>query len=139
MNYSDLAYGIPRNQLRYELGIKRCDIIILVVSILLWICLFVSGDDQGDNVKAVVYSSGQLVYEKSLSQIDEDEQITKDFNGVKIVFTSEGVWVEESTCPNQLCVKQSSINIDGEAIACIPQRVVVSLESETTDIDIVTY
>ena len=44
---------------------------------------------------------------------------------------SEGVYISESPCSKQICVFQGPIKNRGEIIACVPNRIVVTIWGET--------
>lgn len=47
---------------------------------------------------------------------------------------SEGeVHVEDSTCPDLICVKHSPVSHAGETIICLPNRIVITVTSDETD------
>lgn len=39
--------------------------------------------------------------------------------------------VTEASCPDELCVHQNQIDKNGETIVCLPNRVIVKIESST--------
>jgi len=46
--------------------------------------------------------------------------------GVTTVMCRDGyVWVNDSCCPNKLCVKTGKVHTQGQTIVCVPNRVVV--------------
>ena len=49
--------------------------------------------------------------------------------------TSDGVRISKSPCSKQICVRQGSIHHEGKMIACLPNRVVVTVigKSEAYD------
>jgi len=52
--------------------------------------------------------------------------------------TYEEVKVTEANCPDQVCVKSGAIRYAGQAIVCLPHRVVVKITAvheETPDVD----
>lgn len=54
--------------------------------------------------------------------------------GVTVIVIDHGqVWIAESACPDHYCVRQGAIRQAGEALVCMPNRVVVTLESGPGD------
>ena len=44
-----------------------------------------------------------------------------------VVITSEGTYIEEANCPDQICVNWGKINRPGQTIVCLPHRLVISI------------
>lgn len=61
--------------------------------------------------------------------LDENQQITvEQDNHTNIVSIEDGtVRIAESTCKNQICVSNGSIEVVGQQIVCLPNRVVVEI------------
>ncbi len=45
----------------------------------------------------------------------------------ELILTSSGVSIKEASCPDQLCVSAANINIPGQTIVCLPNKVVVRI------------
>jgi hypothetical protein len=55
-----------------------------------------------------------------------------------VLITYEEVKIKEANCPDQVCVKSGPIRHAGQAIVCLPHRVVVKITAgheETPDVD----
>ena len=48
------------------------------------------------------------------------------------------VWVTKASCPNKLCMRQGKISKPGEAIICLPNRIVISIQGKSK-LDAITY
>ena len=44
-----------------------------------------------------------------------------------LVIQDHNVWIAEANCPNQDCVKQGKISMNGEMLVCLPHRMTVSI------------
>ena len=44
-----------------------------------------------------------------------------------LVIQDHNVWISEANCPNQDCVKQGKISMNGEMLVCLPHRLTVSI------------
>lgn len=88
----------------------------------------------GDRV--VVTAGGEIYGTYPLS---EDREITVEQAGHinKIIIKDGRVQMAEASCHNQICVNQGAISLDRETIVCLPNRVVVRVESEGGDYDAV--
>ena len=64
--------------------------------------------------------------------LDEDISLTinaKDGVGTNLLVISDGrAYVTEASCPDLICVNHRPIWREGEAIVCLPNKVVVSIE-----------
>ena len=59
-------------------------------------------------------------------------------NSNTLVIEDRKVFMKEADCPDKLCIKQKSISRDGESIICLPNKVIVTIESGSkSDIDAV--
>ena len=60
-----------------------------------------------------------------------DDQIIEINGGTNILQIKNGYAdMTEADCPDKLCVHQKSVSKRGESIICLPNKVVVSIESE---------
>lgn len=104
---------------------RKGDIILLVlllVAIILTIVFAVRGG--ADYVE--VYVDGNLKYQ---IDINADTEIDILDGAMKIVVRNGKAWVEYSDCAEQLCVHSSPVRSDGGMIVCLPNRVVVRVDS----------
>ena len=119
------------------LRIRIFDIFIIALLLLLCVLWFSIGFIGGDSLTATVYLDGKEVFSASLNEFETPEE--KEFSGVTLLFESDGVTFAKSDCANRLCVKAGKLSRAGDAMACIPNKVVVELKGEKKDADIVTY
>lgn len=73
---------------------------------------------------------GKLYGTYSLSQT-LTEEITSGENRNLLVIRDGKAFVETATCPDGICVAHRLIFRNGESIVCLPNRVVVTVVSET--------
>ena len=62
--------------------------------------------------------------------------------GSNILVIRDGqAWLSEADCPDKLCEKTGEIRLPGESIACVPNRVAVTLKRQGAfaDYDMVAY
>lgn len=111
--------------------------VILIVSVLLvsavaLVYLFVFRK-QGDTVKVTV--DGKLYGTYSLSQ-NHSENIHTGQNGEELnrfVINDGKVYMEKASCPDGICVAHRSVFRDGESIVCLPNRVVITVISDSSE------
>lgn len=103
--------------------IKKADIILLAVILVLALAVFFvgTGADGGDTV--IVKRGGDVVYTGSLSS-DTKIEVEGDYKNTVIV-KDGAVWVEDSTCPGHDCVKMGKLTRKSGRIACVPNGVIV--------------
>lgn len=134
--------------------IRKADIILFFVLVAAGLAssafLAMSHPDAGPGAKVVIKSGGSLFATYPLSEDNEivvpapegvrysdpkampaepDSECTqyKYYNIVNI--SGSKVSVTGSSCRNQVCVKHSHISREGESIVCLPNRMVVTIES----------
>ena len=113
-----------------RLGLRAGDGVIYAVLVLLCAALFLLPLLRDDDavLTAQIMADGEVIetVELSLSAMQAFEE-TREVNGCVIVLSPEGVCVADADCPDRLCVKTGMITRAGEAIACVPDRVVVTM------------
>ena len=110
-----------------RLGLRAGDGVIYAVLVLLCAALFLLPLLRDDDavLTAQIMADGEVIETIALSALQTEE--THAVNGCVIVLSPEGVCVKDADCPDRLCVKTGMITRAGEAIACVPNRVVVTL------------
>ena len=57
----------------------------------------------------------------------------------RLVIRGGEAWIEDADCPDRLCVKQGRISRNGQAVTCLPHKLVITVESgKETELDGVT-
>lgn len=118
-----------------DFTMKRRDIMILVIVLaviaavgLIYYFLKQNGSYAEITVNGELYGTYSL---------DEDQEIPiKDSDG-NVTNTAEikdgKVFMIEATCPDKLCIKQGKKSDANSEIVCLPNKVVISVKSETRD------
>ena len=115
--------------------LRRNDVIfiavLLAVIAIAGACLYFFRGE-GDTVTVLV--DGKVIATYSLSE-DRVEEIHTDKNGLNRLVIRDGkAWVEEASCPDGICAAHKPIHRNGESIVCLPNKVVVTVETtDTTD------
>lgn len=109
-----------------KIKIKKGDIIILIFAILILVVSFFVyvHSSQGEYVKIKVDNHVEIY------SLDENQTIhlksnKNDYN--IIVIHDKKVYVKESNCHNQNCVKHKAISKDRESIVCLPHKVFIEI------------
>lgn len=80
--------------------------------------------------QAIIELDGTLIGTYEIPTGDTIKEVRVDagegrYNIVKI--TSTGTYIEEANCRDQICVKWGKVSNPGQAIVCLPHKVVVSI------------
>ena len=114
---------------------KKADIIIAVV--LVAICVagtFAALPSKDPGQTAVVTVDGAEVERIDLSG-DQDAVIETQY-GVNTVTVKDGyVYISESDCRGQDCVRMGGISRPGQMIVCLPHHLTVTIEGGSSDPD----
>lgn len=85
--------------------------------------------------KVIVKVNGELEGTYSLA---EDQEIEINGGTNKLSIRDGQADMIEADCPDQLCVHQKPISLQNESIICLPNKVVVEIESsENSELDAV--
>ena len=116
-------YSMKRNDWLLAAGI------LAVAALLLYFQIFRKTGDQGVVAVAV---DGALFGTYSL----EEDRVVEINDTNRLVISEGSARMEWADCPDQVCVHHQGISRDGESIICLPNQVVVSVESvEESDVD----
>mgnify|MGYP000913363171 FL=1 len=106
-------------------------LLVILIFFLLSTALTFYNKDGSDNKEALIEVDGKVIKIIKLSQDMEKEEFhfeiddNKSFN----VVAEEGkIKMEQSTCPNQICVKTGEISEVGESIICLPYKTGIYIE-----------
>ena len=119
--------------------IKRKDILlaaaVLAAALLCYVGFRLSAGADPDRAVLTITVDGEEYGTYSLA---EDQQI--EINGTNTCEISDGeVRMVQADCPDQLCVNQRAVSRQGESIICLPNKVIVEVESsESSELDAVT-
>lgn len=137
---------------------KKGDIIIIAALITLSLALGVAAvvtsvreADGGARTYAVITRGGEEIARLPLNS--DTEYIISDSDAINvsaaisvsaaynvIVVSGGRVYMSEANCPDRVCVSDGAISRPGQYIVCLPNRVVVTIESEDgAEIDSVAY
>jgi hypothetical protein len=110
--------------------IKKREIIIVAAVALLAIAAIFAGQMPGLSDKPlylVVTSNGSTVMVQPLSE-DAKQTITTDAGTNTVVVTGGKAMVASADCPNQICVNSAAISQPGETIACLPHKLLLTIQ-----------
>ena len=119
-----------------SLKIKKSDFVIIICVVCiagLILCGLHFLSPQGNTVRIEVDSKTVASF-----PLDENRAYSVRKNGkvTNIVeIKDEKVSVSAADCPDKICVKHREISKSGESIICLPNKVVISIESEENEVD----
>ncbi len=92
-----------------------------------------------DGAFAVVTVNGEETARYSLSE-DAEIRLESENGGYNILVIKNGkADVTEASCPDHVCVDQRAISKTGEAITCLPNKTVITIDGEEeAEIDFVS-
>ena len=106
---------------------KKNDLILAGIILAAAVCLLalqMSGNR--DNAHLVKIRSGGKVF----GAYDLSRDRTIDINGTNRLVIEDGqAWMEWADCPDQVCVRHRAVSKTGESIICLPNRVIVEIQS----------
>ncbi|MBQ7295594.1 MAG: NusG domain II-containing protein [Clostridia bacterium] len=109
-------------------GITRGDVILVAAVLLLSAILFImSFSGERETLRAEIYLSGEKVQEILLSDITESYTIK--IGECELLIEKNGVTFISSECSDKLCIKKGKLTRKGDAMACVPEKVVVNIKS----------
>lgn len=114
---------MKNKQFKNDIILVAVILVIAAIGLLAFLLLSKGG------AKAVVTVDGEEVAVYDLSY--DTEEIIYSANGGynKIVVKDGKVSVESASCPDLICVSHHAISREGETIVCLPNKLVVSIES----------
>lgn len=103
---------------------------VVIIGLLLYIALGSSG-----GTMAVITLDGEEYERIDLSKVEEPYDIViKTGYGTNVVHVSPGaIGVSEADCPDRVCVNTGSITGGGIPIACVPHRLMITIEGGNID------
>lgn len=103
----------------------------LVLSAVLYL-VFVGKGEYG--TRAVVRINGELIAEYSLLV-----EGTYPLNGgTNVLVIHDGTaHMEDADCPDKLCVRQGAISLTGQCLTCLPNKLTVTIEGGSSQVDII--
>ncbi len=119
------------------IGIRRGDVFVLALLLLLTAALFAADRPRSGELYAVIYADGAPVRTVDLSAVTAPCII--EVGGCTLGVGRDGVFFTASDCPDGLCVRRGKMTHGGDSMACLPNRVAVTLRAKTGGADAVTY
>lgn len=118
-------------------GKKRLADFILIALLLLLalVCYLLFSASGSHGSVAVVCVNGEEVARYSLA-----EEGRYELNGgSNILIIRDGcAWLEDADCPDKLCVRQGKIELDGQCITCLPNKLTVTIYADNSEVELIS-
>lgn len=112
--------------------------IVLLIAVLGWSFKDTILPDN-PNKNAVIKIDGQDYATLKLDSSNERQEIPLTLPGgqsMLIVSEKDQIWVEETTCADEVCALTGKVNKPGQSIVCLPNKTVIFIEGiEELDVD----
>ncbi|MDF2541178.1 MAG: putative rane protein [Herbinix sp.] len=119
---------------------KKNDIkLLLIITVVGLLCLLVLYFTRTDGDQLVITRDGEVIetfpLNKDITYTIEDE--SGQTNTFEI---NDGIVdMTDASCPDKICVNHRSIHYNGETIVCLPNKVILEIQSdEENEIDAIT-
>lgn len=119
-------------------GLKKKDILLIFMILLVAGLTYLVHDRIGQRAAGYVTIKTNGVIEGTYS-LGEDQEIEINGGTNRLVIKNGKADMTGATCPDKLCVNQKPVSKDRESIICLPNKVVVEVDSsEHSKFDAVT-
>ncbi len=114
--------------------LKFGDIIIVICIIAVAVSIYFFDSNAADTV--IVEADGKVV--KTLDIEQDCEYIYKD-KYTNIITVKDGqAYVSHSDCPDLTCVYSGKINDGGKIICCLPNSLIIRIETKKSKVDVIS-
>ena len=120
------------------LGDKVVIAILIVISIAI-LLLFVTGAKGSGELYVKIESCGEEYAVYPLNNFEKTIEINTKFGYNEIRIYNRNVWVSKSNCNDKYEMTEGKIYKEGQSLICIPNRLVISVFSNDSMVDGVTY
>lgn len=118
--------------------LRRADVILILILVVLgagsWFAVRFLKDQNSPS--AIKIRTSDEKFEIPLK--DTSLVIPGPLGETEVRIEDKKVWVTKASCPNKLCMRQGKISRPGEAIICLPNRIVISIQGKSK-LDAITY
>lgn len=79
--------------------------------------------------------------EQGRYRLQEDIEVKLSFSDDKyniLVIKDGKASIKSASCPDQICVRQKSISKVGETITCLPNKTVIKIVGDNSEVDVVS-
>lgn len=112
-------------------------LIIFLVTILITLYAFFTLSRDKDNTFVRVEVEGK----KFIYSLDSDKEviIEGELGVTTFIIKDKKVKITDSPCSNKTCIHSGSISKANRSIACLPNKIVITIDGEKDEIDGITF
>lgn len=111
-------------------GVTALDVVLVIGIILIGLlALFFINKDPKVPRDVVITIDGDEYMSVPLK--DDYDEIPVEGKDMTVVIDKKKVYVKESNCKDQTCVKSKPITSEGDSIVCAPNKVIVEIKSNS--------
>ncbi|MBD5638784.1 NusG domain II-containing protein [Clostridium botulinum] len=128
---------------------KGDKIVIYIVSILLALSvisiIFFKFFVKSENAVAIIKQNGKIIEKIDLSKVKGKKELKinyndKDHKGYNIIEIDKGsIRFIDADCPDKVCIKSGVLKKPGETAACLPHKLIITIEKNDKEVDEVSY
>ena len=122
---------------------KKADLLLILVLCVVGAALLLPRLNASGNLECVVYERGEEIHRVALGKVTQGYTLPLDGPPAMVVFIeNDGARFQSSDCTDKLCVKAGKLTRRGDTAACLPGRVLVTIqgsEKGDNEPDILTY
>lgn len=105
-------------------------VVLLIAAALAFV---IAMHNAGDQLYAEIWQDGELIERIALTD-QLDRTISLDGHNT-VVLSGKTVKMQQADCRDQVCVRSGTLTRAGQAAVCLPNRVVVKIVGEKSEID----
>ncbi len=107
-------------------------LILIVFSLFIIVFAMFKLTEKHDNLQALVYYENTLIKKIDLNT-NEKEYIVKGYNGnIKLIAGNGKIKVSDEISPLHLCSKMGYISKSYEQIVCLPNKIIIKIDSKNS-------
>lgn len=114
--------------------LKIGDFFIICIIVFAAVMMLMPGRSTGK--RAVLYCDGKEITTFDLSA--DSEYIFENYLRNKIVVKDGSIFIEDSDCPDKVCVHSGKISKSGQTICCLPNKVLIRVYSDNSETDVIS-
>ena len=121
--------------------IRPLDIILIAALLLGGIGFHFYSKSTTSGATAVIHIDGEVFETIELEKVEESYELVLPCSPEATLYIEKGcVSFKEADCPDKLCVSTGKLRHKGDTAACLPAKVVVTIENgEESEIDALVY
>lgn len=121
----------------YAKKIKIGDLIIVSLIVLLSIGPLIAFYIPKGSTIATVSQDGKVLFTVDLSDPLNDGKEFAVQDDMIIRVENGNVFVKQASCPDKICVASGKLSDTG-VICCLPHKILISVQNDTSDLDVIT-